>query len=290
MYPPAGFWFKDLRRTSRSTRTYGSLDRDRFLRAILQLRNTSDPDCNVSPAQIVFGRPLRDAFASVNRLEKFMNPDIRPLWRRAWALKEDALRTRMTRMTESLGEHSRPLRPLAIGDRVFIQNQTGADPTKWDRSGTIVESPGNDQYRVKVDGSGSLRNRRFLRVFTPATPSTVPPVTTPPSPGPVVDSAERPASDAQSPHDTPTSTPATLPAARGPLPDNPQAGDGGHDITHGPQPERLDGNGGRPTPLDPSLTTPGVPHTEVSPPAIRPRRSTRPPKIFEPESGRWIHR
>ncbi|KAK3749111.1 hypothetical protein QZH41_019407 [Actinostola sp. cb2023] len=36
-----------------------------------------------------------------------------------------------------------------------------------------MESPGHDQYRVKVDGSGrlTLRNRRFLRAYTPATPS-----------------------------------------------------------------------------------------------------------------------
>ena len=79
----------------------GSLDRDRILRAILQLHNTPDPDYNVSPAQIVFGRPLHDAFTFVNRLEKFTNPDIRPLWCRAWALKEDALWTRMMRTTVS---------------------------------------------------------------------------------------------------------------------------------------------------------------------------------------------
>jgi len=49
----------------------------------------------------------------------------------------------------------------------------GTHPTKWDRSGTVVESPGYDQYRVEVDGSGrlTLRNRRFLRAYTPATPS-----------------------------------------------------------------------------------------------------------------------
>ena len=40
----------------------GGLDHDRFLRAMLQLRNTPDPDCNLSPAQIIFGRPLRDSF------------------------------------------------------------------------------------------------------------------------------------------------------------------------------------------------------------------------------------
>ena len=151
----------------------GSLDHDNFLGAMLQLRNTPDPDCNISPAQILFGRPLRDALSFANRLEKFSNPNIRPLWRQAWAAKEDALRVRMTRTTESLREHSRPLRPLTIGERAFLQNQQGTSPTKWDRSGTIVESRGHDQYLVKVDGSGglTLRNRRFLRAYTPATPA-----------------------------------------------------------------------------------------------------------------------
>ena len=147
-----------------------SLDHDRFLRAMLQLRKTPDPDCNISPAQIVFGRPLRDTLSFVNRLGKFSNHNVRPLWRQAWAAKEGPLRSWISRTTESLKEHSRP---LALGERVFIQNQQGTSPNKWDRSGIVVESSGHDQYRVKVDASGRLtsRNRRFLRVYTPATPS-----------------------------------------------------------------------------------------------------------------------
>ena len=66
-----------------ATFTTGSLDHDRLLRAMLQLRDTPDPDCNLSPAQIICGRPLRDSFSFVNRLEKFSNPHIRPLWRQA---------------------------------------------------------------------------------------------------------------------------------------------------------------------------------------------------------------
>ena len=149
----------------------GSLNHDGFLRAMLQLRNTPDPDCNVSPAQVVFGRPLRDAFSFVNRLEKFSNPNIRPLWRDAWTAKEVALQTRMTRSTEALTVGTRPLRPLLVGEHVFIQNQQGTHPTKWDRSGIVVETLGQDQHCVKVDGTGRLtrRNRRFLRAFRPVT-------------------------------------------------------------------------------------------------------------------------
>ena len=113
---------------------------------MLQLRNTPDPDCDVSPAQIIFGRPLGDAFSFTNRLEKFKNPQIRPLWTQAWEAKEQALRVRMTRTLEKLGAHSRTLQRLAVGDRVFIQNQHGHNPTKWDRSGTVMEVLDHDQY------------------------------------------------------------------------------------------------------------------------------------------------
>ena len=106
----------------------GTLNNDKLLRALLQLRNTPDPDCGLSPAKIIFGRPLRDAFSFVNRLEKFSNTAIRPLWRDAWNLKESALRTRFTKTSEKLNEHTRPLPPLQVGDRCFIQNQTGSKP------------------------------------------------------------------------------------------------------------------------------------------------------------------
>ena len=74
---------------------------------------------------------------------------------------------------ESLKEHLRTLRPLAVGERVCLQNLQGTNPTKWDRSGVVVETPGHDQYRVKVDGSSrlTLRNRHFLRAYTAASPS-----------------------------------------------------------------------------------------------------------------------
>ena len=133
----------------------GSLDHDRFVRAMLQLRNTPDPVCNLSPAPIIFDRPLRDTISFVNRLEKFSNPNIHPIWRQAWSANEEALRASITRTTESLQAHLRTLSPLALGDKVFIQNKQGNYPTKWDRSGTVVDSLGNEQYRIKVDGSGS---------------------------------------------------------------------------------------------------------------------------------------
>ncbi len=82
----------------------GRLNNNKLLRAMLQLRNTPDPDCKMSPAEIVFGRPLRDSFAFLNRLEKFSNPAVRNTWREAWKLKEDALRVRFAKSSEKLNQ------------------------------------------------------------------------------------------------------------------------------------------------------------------------------------------
>jgi hypothetical protein len=153
----------------------GSLNNDKFLRGMLQLRNTPDPECKLSPAQVLFGRTLRDAFSFVNHCPKFENQAIQPIWREAWAAKEDALRTRFAGSVEKLNLHARQLPQLQIGERVFIQNQTGTHPNKWDRSGVVLETLGHDQYTVKVDGTGRItkRNRRFLRHYTlPGSPTT----------------------------------------------------------------------------------------------------------------------
>ena len=98
----------------------GSLNNDGLLRALLQARNTPDPDCHISPAQVVFGRPIRDAYPFISRCIKYNNPSIRPTWREPCSQKEDAMRTRMPRSIETLDVHTRPLAPLSLGDNVFL--------------------------------------------------------------------------------------------------------------------------------------------------------------------------
>ena len=83
--------------------------------------------------------------------------------------REQALARRHARQEQLLSEHTKTLPPLKVSDVVSIQNQHGPHPMKWDKSGTVVEVMGYDQYKIKVDGSGriSIRNRKFLRKIVP---------------------------------------------------------------------------------------------------------------------------
>ena len=112
----------------------------------------------------LFGRPIRD-FLPIHPGRYLLHP----VWRDTLATREDALRNRHQKICEKLTEHTRLLPLLAVGDHVRIQNQRGPHPTKWDRTGIVVEVRQFHQYVVRVDGSGrvTLRNRKFLRKYVP---------------------------------------------------------------------------------------------------------------------------
>ena len=148
----------------------GDLNNNCFVHAILQLGNTSYPDCGISPAEVVFGHPLRDAFSFVNRLERFLNRYIRRTWRETWRAKEDALCLQVA-ITEPLAKPHALYIHFLERVRVLIQNQKGNHLRKWDKVRTVVEFSKYDQYVILVLESGRLttRNWRFLRLIPPQT-------------------------------------------------------------------------------------------------------------------------
>ena len=151
--------------------TSGDIYSDSFTQAILQFRNTPDPGNGISPSETIFGRPLRDSLPVKPKSQIFDNTNVRPLWRDLWNKREDLLRTRFASQVETLNTKTRDLPSLQVGDVCRLQNQTGRFPKKWDRTGHVVQANKNDQYVVKVNGSGrlTLRNRRYLRKIQPVT-------------------------------------------------------------------------------------------------------------------------
>ena len=142
----------------------GDIDNMRFARALLQYRNTPLQGIDLSPAQILYGRELKDCMPT---LEDALI--IRKEWRIAADQRERALMKRHIRSIEKYNEHSRNLPELNVHDCVAVQNQTGSHPTRWDKTGIIVEKLAFRQYKVLMDGSRrvTLRNRKFLRKINP---------------------------------------------------------------------------------------------------------------------------
>ena len=149
----------------------GSIDNDKFVRAMLTKRNTPDQYSKLSPAEIVMGKKLRDNLPMIPKTLMVMNnPSVHPEWRKLWYQKESVMRDRCCKDLEDVPNAKSELPPLRVGQKVLIQNQTGKSKLRWDKSGTVGQVFPYDQYVVKIDGSNRLtrRNRRFLRAYKPA--------------------------------------------------------------------------------------------------------------------------
>ena len=142
----------------------GELNTDAVQIAILQYHNTPDPDTKISPAMCVFGRPTCDFIPIIPGKYR-----PRETWRETLKAREEALRKGHVRTVETWAEHTKRDSPLAVGDIVRVQNQTGPHLNKWDKTGSIVEVRQHNQYAINIDGSGriTLRNRQFLHKFSP---------------------------------------------------------------------------------------------------------------------------
>ena len=118
----------------------------------------------MSPATMLYGRVIKDHLPVLH--DRY---SVRKEWKEIGELREGAMARRHMRNEQFYNRHCRPLRELQIGDFVQIQNQEGSCPRRWMKTGRVVETCGNRQYRVRMDGSNRVtaRNRRFLRKIYP---------------------------------------------------------------------------------------------------------------------------
>ena len=154
---------------------------DKFVRAILQYRNTPLPDTRLSPAQIVFGRQMRDLLPALN-----YKYEPKQEWGLVREYRERAMARRLDRDGARLEKYTKKQKVIPVGDTVAVQNQTGRFPKKWDKTGTVVENQKYDKVLVKLDGSGRLttRNRQFVKKIV--SPPDLPQVSGPNTGTPVV--------------------------------------------------------------------------------------------------------
>ena len=99
---------KSMKRLCRqNTNTDGRLNSDNFLRAVMSYRNTPDRDTQRSPAQVIFGRNLRDFLpAPLSRYKP------QPQWLLLREDSERALRKRALQNTERLSLGKKELLPV----------------------------------------------------------------------------------------------------------------------------------------------------------------------------------
>jgi transposase InsO family protein len=145
-----------------NTSNDGSLNTDKFCRALLQYRNTPVKHVGLSPSQILFHRNLRDSIP-VDPVSLKPNQ----MWVIAAHRRETDFYKRNKSLCKTYNHTSRSLPALNIGTEVIIQDQ-GRFGKRWTKYGTVVDRV-DRKYFVLVHGSGRVisKNRRFLRKAIP---------------------------------------------------------------------------------------------------------------------------
>ena len=156
---------KSLKKIVRGACRNNVVDWDKVSRGLLLYCNT--PRYNgASPAQLLFGKPIRDLLPAHRRaFDPAWQKSADELEKRAALVKEHAV--------EKYNATAKHLPSLKPGDHVVLQDPISK---RWERCGVVTETGKHRDYLIKVASGRVLRrNRRFLRRRT---------VNLPPEPGP----------------------------------------------------------------------------------------------------------
>ena len=134
----------------------GNIGIDAFREAIIEFRNTPRQH-GLSPAQLVFGRPMRSHAVTHYRLFK-----------KEWQRKIEDVDMEAARLRAKskayYDERTKPLAALDVGTVVRVQHPVSH---RWDEIAEVIEKKHSGRSYVVRTESGRvfLRNRRFLRLF-----------------------------------------------------------------------------------------------------------------------------
>ena len=145
----------------------GRLDDDQLDRGLLELRNTPRADGR-SPAQVLFGHPLRSGVPTHHRA-------FAPEWQRAAEVCEKAAELQ-EKASAYYDRSTRPLSQLTVGRRVAIQDPSTG---RWDRVGVVVGVGRRRTFLVRTASRVLWRNRCYLRPYRPLLTEPAPPETPP---------------------------------------------------------------------------------------------------------------
>lgn len=145
-------------------------DWDGFDRAILQIRNTPHKNTNLSPAMLLYGRPVQDALPAHKSM--FSHE-----WHQRIADADRKFAERRDKLTSYYNRGTKELPPLTVGTPVAIQNRQNG---RWDRYGIIQEAkPNIRKYFIRLaSGMVVTRNRRFIRIRIIHNRNPMPPIKT----------------------------------------------------------------------------------------------------------------
>ena len=148
---------KAVKRLVQKVCTRGELDSDEFAQGLLELRNTPRADGR-SPAQVLYGRPLRSTVPAHHRA-------FADVWQRAAEECDERAAVFKSRVAAHYDASARPLQQLRLSQSVLLQDpKTGL----WDRTGAIVGIGNRRDYLVRLpSGRVYWRNRRYIRPLRP---------------------------------------------------------------------------------------------------------------------------
>ena len=172
-----------------------TVNADKWAKGLLQWRNTPRAD-GLSPAQVVYGHPVRDTMPVHKRA-------FTPEWQRSIKEADERTATIHHRLEHMYNRTAHELPQLAVGTKVAVQDHR---TRKWDKYGTIVEVGRNRDYMIRL-ASGRVwrRNRRFLRRRYP--------VANPEPPNPVPNPIVQPLAHVPIPHEHPPTAAVPPPPA-----------------------------------------------------------------------------